>query len=377
MVARCVRGTDFDYGRLRVNLQRAPLRGFSADELLLRCVRSGDLIVEKSGGGDQQPVGRVVLFEGDEPAVPTNFAGRLRPGPGIDSRYMCYVMASLYFDGRTVAAVKRTTGIQNLDLDALMDNLVRIPPEEGQEKVAAFLDAASAHIDSLADLKRRLIALLKRRLSGATRSAALTQGWPIAPLRRLAQVIDCKHRTPQYVVDGLPVVSPGDVQPGRLDLARCHRFVGEDDFADLTEGPRRPMRGDIVYSRNASIGIAALVDTDDRFSMGQDVCLIRTADHDSRWLTLMLNTLGVEQLQEMKIGSTFDRVNIRQLLDLQIPAPPREVQEAEAARLDELGRQAAKVIAKLTQQLALLQERRQALITAAVTGQLDIPGVAA
>ena len=49
--------------------------------------------------------------------------------------------------------------------------------------------------------------------------------------------------------------------------------MGQADFEDLTEGPRHPRRGDMIYTRSVSIGIASFVDTDEPFTMGQDVCL--------------------------------------------------------------------------------------------------------
>lgn len=77
--AQCVRGTDFDTATLMVRSQSAPVRGFGRTELQSRLLLDGDLIIEKSGGGENQPVGRVVQWLGDDLAVPTNFAARLRP----------------------------------------------------------------------------------------------------------------------------------------------------------------------------------------------------------------------------------------------------------------------------------------------------------
>ena len=100
----------------------------------------------------------------------------------------------------------------------------------------------------------------------------------------------------------------------------CNRFVDEHEFADLTEG-RRPHRGDLIYSRNASIGIAAYVSTDEPFCMGQDVCLITSRGQDQRFLAYALNTVAMEQLDQSKVGSTFSRVNVAQIAELRIPTP--------------------------------------------------------
>jgi len=264
--------------------------------------------------------------------------------------------------------------------DILWDDLRKMPldlPDRREQRaIADFLDAETARIDALIAKKRQQSGLLKERWESTVRSIASSAGTRV-PLRRAWTVVDCRHRTPDYVASGYPVVSPGDVVPGRLQLSRCHRFVDESDFLDLTAGRRRPVRGDIVYSRNASIGIAAYVDVDEPFTMGQDVCLIRSDGQNQLWLTYMLNSIGVDQLAEIKIGSTFDRVNISQLLDLQIPVPSVEIQATKAVRLDATRLRLDRVQVVLARQINMLHERRQALITAAVTGHLKIPGAAA
>lgn len=282
-------------------------------------------------------------------------------------RWLYHALSTLRLD-----EITSDVGVPGLSRDSAYAQPIMCPSLQAQQAVADFLDAETARIDRLIAMKRELDTIAEERLQGAVRAAAA--GWPNVSLRRLWKIIDCRHRTPAYVEEGFPVVSPGDVSPGRLDLRRCHRFVDATDFADLSSGHRHPRSGDIVYSRNASIGIAAYVNTDQAFTMGQDVCLIRSDAQDQLWLTFMLNSVGIDQLQSIKIGSTFDRVNIGQMLDLQIPLPPFEVQKSLAEALDGERRRIDRLHGTLLRQIAFLQERRQTLVTAAVTGQLDIPG---
>lgn len=221
-----------------------------------------------------------------------------------------------------------------------------------------------------------MIELLDERFALDVRARLLATDAPLLPLKRRWRVTDCKHRTPDYVDIGYPVVSPGDATPGRLDLSRCHRFVDEADLRDLCQGGREPRRGSIIYSRNASIGIASYIDTDERFCMGQDVCLISSADQNELYLTYALNSLGVDQLDETKIGSTFSRVNIAQIVELQIPCPTPEVQAQVAGDLELASDRHDHLTDRLARQIELLREHRQALITAAVTGELDVASVA-
>ena len=148
--------TDFDFARLRTAPHRAPRRGFTQREFQLRSARRGDLLIEKSGGGETQPVGRVVLHDEDELVVPTNFAGRIRPNNGVESSFLSYLLASMYFNGQTLAAVKQTTGIQNLDLDHLLSNRVWLPEVPEQQRIAAFLDVETERIEKLIATKSRM-----------------------------------------------------------------------------------------------------------------------------------------------------------------------------------------------------------------------------
>jgi type I restriction enzyme S subunit len=294
----------------------------------------------------------------------------LAPVRNIDSRYFRYQLSTM-----TSQLGSRGQGstFAEVSSDGLASSNVAFPPLEMQRSIADFLDSETARIDALITRKRHMIELLDTRYQVWIRSRI--RHLPVAdlPLKRRWRVIDCKHRTPVYVSgSGYPVVSPGDIEPGRLELARAHRFVDELDYADLTGGGRKPKRGDIIYSRNASIGIAAYVDTEQPFCMGQDVCLITSDDQDQLYLTYALNSLGVDQLQTEKLGTTLSRVNVSQILELRIPVPEPSDQRELAAIFDRQRQRVDKLVAKLTGQIELLAERRQALITAAVTGELDV-----
>ena len=269
---------------------------------------------------------------------------------------------------------------QYLSRDDFRQLRLPIPTIGMQRAIADFLDRETARIDAIIEKKRRMIELIVERWDMRVRSLVSGPGcqpFEVLPLKRRWRIIDCKHRTPDYIPDGYPVVSPGDIDPGRLDLSNCHRFVAEEDFADLTEGRRRPRRGDLVYSRNASIGIAAYVDTDEAFCMGQDVCLITSDDQDQRFLLYALNTLGLDQMDAAKIGSTLSRINVALIGEIQLPAPPTAAQASVADTLDRQGATVDRLTAQLREQIVLLAEHRQALVTAAVSGELGVGGVAA
>lgn len=300
----------------------------------------------------------------------------LRPKPKkIDGRFLYWAMNSDDIRGQMESAA---TGITRFGLrrDVINQVKIRLPSDAMQHAIVNYLDTETARIDALISKKRRMIRLLEQRWEAWVRNLLGSLKCAVVPLKRYWRVIDCKHRTPTYIDDGYPVVSPGDAVPGRLDLDRAHRFVDEADFRDLAGGIRCPKKGDIIYSRNASIGIASYVDTDAPFCMGQDVCLVTSDNMDQLFLMYVLNSVGLDQLEEQKIGSTFSRVNISQILDIQVPVPDRTAQQALGRTLDLAASRRSRACSILEEQIDLLQERRQALIASVVTGEMPMPRAA-
>ena len=92
----CVRVADFDRDKLRVKEVVPTLRNVIESDRNGRVLRRGDLLLEKSGGGDLQPVGCVVLYDHDQEAVCSNFVARMQLTSGMDASYCRYLHASIY-----------------------------------------------------------------------------------------------------------------------------------------------------------------------------------------------------------------------------------------------------------------------------------------
>jgi type I restriction enzyme S subunit len=162
-----------------------------------------------------------------------------------------------------------------------------------------------------------------------------------------------------------------DLQGLRLDLSRA-KGTTRADYEDLVEGARRPRRGDIIYSRNASLGQAVYVDADQDFCMGQDLCLISSDRQDQLYMTMQLRSQVVAaQLDTLMVGATFKRINVEQIRNFAVVRPPPSEQARIGLYLHNFATTTISGYALIQEQLTLLAEYRQALITAAVTGQLD------
>lgn len=269
------------------------------------------------------------------------------------------------------------------------------PPFAEQAAIAAFLDRETGKIDALVEAQKRLIELLKEKRQAAI-AHAVTKGldptvpvkdsgvewlgempahWQVTALKRSWSVADCKHLTAEFVDDGVPLASIREVQSRFVNLEGAKQTT-ESYFNELIEGGRCPEAGDLIFSRNATVGEVAEVGTcHPPFAMGQDVCLLRrqSLKSSSAFLYHVIRSRVVrEQLAVAMIGSTFKRVNVEEIRDLIIPTPPPSEQQAIAAFIEKKASGFDDLIAQATAASSLLKERRSALISAAVTGKIDV-----
>ncbi len=169
----CVRVADFNRRAFSVHSSHLTLRSVDPKAMAAHRLRAGDLLLEKSGGGDRQPVGIVVVFSHDVSAVCSNFVARMPVHPGHSSRFLVYLHAWLYSTRVTVRSIKQSIGIQNLDGDSYLNERVGLPPLAEQQAIADHLDRETAKIDALTAKITESIDLLDEYRSALT-SAAVT-----------------------------------------------------------------------------------------------------------------------------------------------------------------------------------------------------------
>lgn len=203
-------------------------------------------------------------------------------------------------------------------------------------------------------------------------STRVPGSWQGVALRHVAIVIDCKHRTVPFVDDGVPVASIGEVHGWSVDLSNAKQTT-EEEFVAMIEGGREPKEGDVVVSRNATVGAAALVTGGERFCLGQDVSLIRCGE---KLLPEFLNWLFrspivADQISSESIGATFSRINVEQIKALLVPLPPLALQRATASWLARSVGAVDEVLAAKQRLLDLLAEKRKAIIATAVIRGLE------
>lgn len=271
-----------------------------------------------------------------------------------------------------------------------------VPPLPEQHAIAAFLDRKTAKIDTLIEKKRRLISLLEEKRA-AIISHAVTKGLdPDAPMKdsgveswgkipahwdmkKLRHLVDDRRPIMYGIVlpgpnvdDGVPIVKGGNCEPGKLYLDCLSRTSFE---IEANHARSRLRGGDLVYAIRGSIGMVEIVpDELDGANLTQDAARISPRPEVNRyWLLFTLRSLPFfSALDAGAIGATIRGINIRDLKRGVLAVPPYD----EQCQITEyLNRETTKIdalISKIQDAINKLQEYRTALISAAVTGKIDV-----
>jgi len=206
-----------------------------------------------------------------------------------------------------------------------------------------------------------------------TEVGVIPKGWDAGGLGRFWTVTDCKHVTAEFVADGIPIASIKEVQSRYVELTNA-RQTTEHFYSLLIEGGRKPQPGDLILSRNATVGeVAQVSDWHQRFAMGQDVCLLRkkSPDHSTDFLQAVFQSPVIaNQLSNLMVGSTFKRVNVEQIRNFSVPMPPPAEQHAIAEALSDVDA----LLGSLDRLIAKKSDLKQAAMQQLLTGQTRLPG---
>jgi len=344
-------------------------------------LRVGDVLVTE-GSGSLSSVGASAVWSGEIEGVVCfqNTLLRLRPRGDTEARYLMWWARHAYGSG-LLASVAEGANIYHLGADNVRSLPASIPDPGVQRAIADYLDAETAGIDQIVDRLVDANVLLDEWLAAEIEATIWSAGDPLVPLMHLTP----GDRQIQYgivlpgpdVLDGVPIVKGGNIVTGRLRSDGLARTTYEIESGYTRS---RLRRNDIVFAIRGAVGACALVpERVEGANITQDVARVSPLPEvDPSWFLYALRSRSLQQQVASRIvGATIRGVNIRDLKRVRVPVPTPVAQARRAEGLGQAQAHRDQVFARRQRQIELLLERRQALITAAVTGQLDIPGVAA
>ncbi len=338
-------------------------------------VLPGDLLV--AGLGDENnPVGRATVAPDLGPALVKADCYRFRldrskAEPRFIARYLSS-SAGLDYSGALADGSTR----KRLTIGKALAIPVPLPRLAEQRAIADYLDTETTRIDALIAKKRRMIELLEARLRAVV--DWFTNG-PSVPLRRVVErFVDYRGATPEKSTTGVPLVTATHVKKGRIDLSLDPQFIGVEAYhAWMRRG--WPSIDDVIMTTEAPLGEVAWID-DPEVALAQRLILMKVhpARMDSRFLGYAMRSGQFRAaLFAYATGSTALGIKADRLKGLPVSMPDLASQAAAVRKIGNIERQVRRQQQLIERQIDLLVERRQALITAAVTGELEVPGVAA
>ena len=312
-----------------------------------------------------------------------------------DPKWLGELLRSMNLNQYSVSAAQ-----PGLSVEIISNLVIPVPPLTEQTTIAAFLDRETAKIDALVAEQEQLIALLVEKRQ-AVISHAVTKGidptapmknsgiewlgevpehWDVLNLGNISQQIQTgpfgsQLHAEDYVEGQIPVINPSNIQDGKV-IPNWENTVTPTIVERLCE--HKLQQGDIVFARRGEMGRCALVT---KYEVGW---LCGTGSMNVRlhnravpeFVSLTLQTQFVrEWLRLESVGSTMDNLNGSILSRVPFVLPPIQEQSSVVCFLNKQTSKIDELIIEAEHAIDLLKEHRSALISAAVTGKIDVRGL--
>lgn len=402
----CVRITNFNRYNNKVELNDLTIRNLNKYKQKEYLLSRNDLLIEKSGGGEYQPVGFVTLYTSDKPAIYANFMAKISINKKNSNLYLLYYFRNLYDRRINKKYINQTTGIQNIDVTSYFNEKVAIPYLNDQQKIANFLDIKTAEFDSIISKKEQLIEKLveaKKSLisevitgkvkivdgqlvdrkpeemkdSGVEWLGMIPKDWEVKKIKHNTYVkgrIGWQGlRADEFTDEGPYLVTGTDFLNKSINWNNCYH-ISEKRYK---EAPAIHLKdGDLLITKDGSIGKLAIVENcPDKAILNSGIFVTRCTNGE--YLTefmfyiLSSNIFNI-YIGLMTTGSTILHLYQSTFVNFIYPLPNIDIQSKLIQYLDNETNKINSIITKTQKQISKLKEAKQSLISEAVTGKIDL-----
>lgn len=334
----------------------------------------GDLLVERSGGGPKQPVGRVVAFELYEGEYSfSNFTSviRINNKSEIDYRFLHKFFLLFYITGQTEKIQSNTIGIRNLDFNKFKETLIPIPPLSEQQRIVEILDNAFAKIDTVKQNAERNRDNAKELFQSVLDfELSLKKDWIEKKLSDITDVKDGTHDSPKYIEKGIPFVTQKNIKSTGLNFDDT-KFIKDIDHEKFYKRSDVSF-GDILISMiGANRGMAAIVDDKRVFSI-KNVGLIKKSENINQYFLLyfLKSPVAAKYVLDNSNGGAQEFIGLTSLRKFPVPTPPLSEQQAIVSKLDALSEKCKTLENNYLQTIKDCNELKKAILTKAFNGEL-------
>lgn len=315
----------------------------------------------------------------------------LRPNERVRPRFLFYVLSSKAF----VEAVNAETfgsKMPRADWETVGHQPLPLPSLQVQERIATFLDEKTAQIDALMEKKQLLLERLAEKRQ-AVITQAVTKGlnpsapmqdsgidwlgqipahWEVRGLTKCTTRIDYRGATPEKSPSGVFLVTARNIKNGRIDYTLSEEFVPEEDY-EFVMRRGKPSIGEVLLTTEAPLGEVAHIDRTG-VALAQRIIKFTPSipELDRYYLGSWFQSSQFQfDLQSRATGSTALGIKASKIVELRCLLPPVSEQLAIVRHISTSNDAIDIVVEKIQSSIKLLSMERSALITTAVTGQIE------
>lgn len=378
-----LRVADFDRisSRILANPEYT-YRNIRPSQLEGRLLNKGDLLLEKSGGGEQQPVGKAVLFDKDFRAVTSNFINKIATIPTVDNHFALYLFDALYYNNINVRNINQTTGIQNLNNTGFFSEKISLPPFKEQRAIADYLDSQTQKLDKLIANKKAQVEKLKE-LRQIEINNAVTKGlnpyvemkatgiewlgdipkhWELKRIKNIAKQIS--EKTQELKEDDF-IVALENIEGGTgkyIDTASEYESNGiKFESGHILYNKLRPYLNKVFLSEQKGVCVGDIIVIECGLKISPEFLQYR-----------MLSDAFNSKVMSSVFGAKMPRTSWEFIGTLKIGLPQLEEQIEIVKTLRERTTKMNNLIVQIENQVEKLMELRKIKIYEAVTGKIKV-----
>ena len=316
-----------------------------AKQYKTRKLQKGDLIVEKSGGSEKQPVGRTVLFDRDDGEYSfSNFTSvlRIKDRDIISPEFLYKYILFVYLRGDTRKMQKATTGIHNIEFDKFLSIPVPIPPLSEQQSIVDYLDSAFAKIDAMKANAEKALNEAKALFQASLKEMLEPkEGWEEKKLGDIAEIKGGKRLPKGEKLLSEPTshkyIRVADFNEyGTVDLGNI-QYISDEVYEQIKRYIIN--KEDIYISIAGTIGKSGIIPEElDGANLTENACrLILSNEINQRYMYYVtISPVFIRQEIESTKISAQPKLALTRLADIMISYPSITEQQKIADTLDSL-----------------------------------------
>lgn len=305
-----------------------------------RKLEHGDIIIEKSGGSDKQPVGRPILFNLNGEFSFSNFTSVLRiKDVSIIPNFFHKALTGIYYQGKTRALQSKTTGIHNLDFNKYLRLYIPVPPLLIQEQICSLLDKLNLLIEKkkeqVAEFENLAQSLFYDMFGDPITNE---KGWNAKTLKDVGKIITgstpSTKNVENYNSSDFCFVKPSDIEKDSITrISKTEFYISQSAY----DNSRKLPKGSVLVTCIGIVGKTGILEVDATCNQ-QINAIVPNAYCNSLYVAYSV-LLSKRNIEAKANAPVVPIINKGEFSKISIPIPPLSLQKAFAEKVEAIERQ--------------------------------------